>query len=231
MSRGWLGVQSIFNSLTGKYLWTNDDGSPAWEFPNASGNVQITASADPYIKHVEHFNKILAVDTNHVRATEDLSAALPITFTIDLQPDVPRRITFAFTSHAQITAYALNIRGITAQGEDVTEYFTTASGWTFTTAHAFATITAINLTTRTGTGAGDTMNVGISSSVGLANTIELAAGVYKVVKSVAAGNAVDYSGANITAEAVYHTVDLSTGGAIADGDNYTIYYKSRVRSL
>ena len=70
------------------------------------------------------------------------------------------------------------------------------------------------------------MDIGIGSKVGLANHIDDTDNVYKVVKSAAATNAVDYSGAaNVTPEATYDTVDLSTGAAIVDGDKFTIYYK------
>ena len=187
---------------------------------------------DMYIKHVEHFEAVLAVDADYIRANEDLSAAVPITFTIDHQPDVPRNLTWAFDSHAQITAYTLVFTGTDAKGATITDTFTQASGWAGTTAKAYATITSIQLTARTGTGAADTMDIGIGSILGLANNIDATTDVYKVTKSAAAGNAADYSGAaNVTVNATNDTVDVSTGAAIVDGDKFTIWYKSNMNTL
>jgi len=67
------------------------------------------------------FMDVLAVSTTHVRSNEDLSAATPITFTIDNQPDVPRTLSWAFDSHAQITEYDMEVVGIDAKGNTVTE--------------------------------------------------------------------------------------------------------------
>lgn len=231
MGQGWLHPSAIWDESQKKYIFTNDGNSPSWEFPTRNGYVPILANDDVYVKHVDTLTKVLAASATAIRSNEDLSAALPLTFTIDAQPDVPRRIVFAFDSHAQITAFTITITGVDAKGTTRTETFTAASGWTFTTSHAYATITSIILSARTGTGAGDTMDVGVNDVIGLANNIDAVGDVFKVVKSVAAGNSADYSGAaNITAEATYDTVDLATGLAIVNGDSFAIYYKSRLYS-
>ncbi len=224
---GWLRTWAFYNTDTGEHEITNDNGSPSWKFPGSrNGAVVITQNTDSRLRHVEHFQSILAAAADVVVSNEDASAALPIAFTIAAQPDVPRTITYAFDSHAQITKFTMTIVGVNARGEAVTETFTEADGWTGETSNAFATITSVTLSARTGTGAGDTIDIGIGSKVGLANKIGAITDVYKVVKSAAAGNAGDYSGAtNITAEATYHTVDLSTGAAIVDGDKFTVYYE------
>lgn len=228
MGKGWLSPWAIYNPDTGRYTLESDDATPKWTFPNANGYVLV--STKEQIAHKDIFDKMLAADTDNVVNDEDLSAALPITFTIAAQPDVPRTLTFVFNAHAQITAFTLVVVGTNARGESITETFTAVSGWSFESANAFATITSIKLTTRTGTGAGDTMDVGIGSKVGLSNTLYSAASVFKVTKSGAASNAADYSGvANITAEITYHTVDLSTGAAITDGDTYSLSYLTNYR--
>lgn len=172
-------------------------------------------------KFVETLMDLLAASATHVRSNEDLSAAIPITFTIDAQPDVPRTLTWAFDSHAQITEFDLEIIGVTAKGVSDTETFDEGDGWSGETSNAFATITSIKLTSRTGTGAGDTMDIGIGSKVGLANAIIATSDVYKIKKNNAHMDSGDY-----TVEATYHTVDLSTGGAITGGDDFTIWYKA-----
>jgi putative effector of murein hydrolase len=189
-------------------------------------------NANPAIRHVEHFNKILAIDTDYIRSNEDASAALPITFTITNQPDVPRNLTFTFDSHAQITAYTIVFTGIDARGEVVTDTFTEAGGlWVGTTAHAYAKITSVKMTARTGTGAADTIDLGIQQKVGLSNGFAAAAAVYKIVHSVAAGNAADLQAGDFTAEPTYGLVDLGGGSGITDGDSFTIYYKTSLASI
>jgi len=231
MAGQWLHTWAIKDPSTGKFVWTNDDGSPAWEFPNRSGIVLLTTSDDPYLRKVEHFNKILAAGAALVRSNEDLSAAKPITFTIDAQPDVPRNLTWAFDSHAQITAFTITFTGKDAKGNTITDVITEASGWSGATAKAYATITSIIMSVRTGTGAGDTMDIGLGSILGLSSDVAAAGDVYKVTKSVAAGNAGDYPAASFTVNATNDTVDVSTGGAIADGDAFTIWYKSRMLAM
>lgn len=171
--------------------------------------------------HVEHFQDMLAASATVIRSNEDLSEAIPNTFTLSAQPDVPRRLVWAFDSHAQITAYTIVFTGIDAKGNTISETITEASGWSGTTNNAFAIITSIIMTSRTGTGAADTMDIGTSDVVGLSNDIKTASWVYKVKK-----NNADYASVSYTAEAVYDTVDLSTGGAITGGDDFTIWYKT-----
>jgi hypothetical protein len=229
MSSGWVSAWAFFKETLNKYLITDDDGLRSWEFPKRNGYFAITQSDDIYHRFVEHFNKVLAAAATYVRSNEDLSAALPIVFTIDAQPDVPRTLTYAFDSHAQITAFTLTIVGTDAKGKTVSEVITAASGWSGETSNAFARITSITMSARTGTGAGDTMDIGIGSKLGLGNNIITASDVFKVDKSAAATNTVDYTGAaNITAEGTYDTVDVSTGAAIVDGDSFTIHYFNRL---
>lgn len=233
MGAGWLSPWAIWDSVSGKFQWKSGDAgsTPSWEFPNRSGIVPLTTTDDPYIKSVEHFNKVLAVAAAYVRSNQDASAGLPITFTIDAQPDVPRTLTYAFDSHAQITAFTLVFTGKDAKGATITDTFTEASGWTGTTAKAYASITSIQLTARTGTGAADTIDIGIGTSIGLANELNAAGDVIKISKSAAAGNSAHMAAAAYTAEAVYDTIDLSTGGAIVDGDSFTVWYKSRLFNI
>ena len=177
------------------------------------------------IRFVDNFIGVLAAVATLIRTGNTLAGATPVTFTIDAQPDVTRNLTYAFVSHAQITAYTLVFTGVDAQGNIITDTFTQATGWTGATAQAYATITSIILTARTGTGVADTCNVGVGSILGLSNDIVSTTDVYKVVRSsLAAGLAADYSGANVTVATTNHTVDVSTGGAIIAGDKFTIYY-------
>ncbi len=200
----------------------------------AAGYITSTMFDDSIVARVaEHFRGVRAALATYIRAGEDLSAGVPITFTLTAQPDVPRTITWAFVAHAQITAYSITIVGVDAKGNAQTVTWTQAAGWSGETSIAFATITSIIMTARTGTGAADTMNIGIGSKLGLANDIAAVGAVYKVSKTpLATGIAVDYSGAaNVTAEATYDTVDVSTGAAIVDGDDFNIRYLSKANAI
>lgn len=174
------------------------------------------------VKHSDLFMDVLAVSATHVRTNEDLSAGIPITFTIDAQPDVPRTLSGHFDSHANITAYTIEITGVDAKGNTVTEEKTEADGWDWETNNAFATITSIEMTARTGTGAGDTMDIGITDVLGLSNVIYETGDVFKIKKNNA--NAV-VAGAQVDTD--YDTYDMAVIGLI-NGDDFTIRYRSNL---
>ncbi len=157
---------------------------------------------------------VLALDTDYVRSNQNLSGIIPLTFTIDAQPDVPRTITWAFDTHAQITAFTLVIVAVDAMGVSRTETFTEASGWSGETSFAYLTVTSITFT-RTGSGIDDTMDIGIGSKVGPHGRID---SVLKIKK-----NNAHMAAANYTVSTTYNTVDPSTGGAVAAGTDLTIW--------
>jgi len=165
---------------------------------------------------VEHFQDILVVATNNIVTAHTLATATPYTATIAAQPDVPRIFSWIIT-HAQITAFSITFLGVDARGNAVSETVTQATGWGANLNNAFATLTSVTINSRTGTGAGDTLNVGSGSKIGLANRIS---SVYKAKK-----NNANYAAASYTVETTYHTVDVATGGAITGGDDFTIWYR------
>lgn len=169
------------------------------------------------------FMDVLAVSATAIRSNEGLSAATPITFTLDAQPDVPRTLSGHFDTHVNITAYTIVITGVDAKGNTVAETFTEAvSPWDFETVNAYATVTSIIMTARTGTGVGDTMDIGITDVLGLSNEIYATADVYKIKKNNA--NAV-VAGAQVSV--AYDTYDMTVIG-LAATDDFTIWYKTRL---
>ncbi len=177
-----------------------------------------------YSGWADMFMDLLVVDVTHVRSNEALNAGVPITFTIDAQPDVPRTLSWAFDSHAQITEYDMEVIGVDAKGNTITETWDEGDGWTGETDNAFATITSIKMTSRTGTGAGDTMDIGITDHLGLSNVIYAAGDVYKVKENNAdlpvVGGQVDVD---------YGTYDLN--GAIGAADDFTIWFRSNLNVI
>lgn len=174
-------------------------------------------------RFTEHFLDLLAAAVDNVRNNEDLSAAVPIAVTITAQPGAARTLSWVIT-HAQITALTIVFVGTNAKGDTVTQTFTAGGAvWSGETSEAFARITSITVTARTGTGAGDLLDVGLGSKVGLANPLHDASSVLKIVK-----NHLDMLPAAYTVEAVYDTVDLSTGGGIVANDDFTITYRANI---
>ncbi len=173
--------------------------------------------------HCDVFNLVLAENATYVRSNEDLSAAIPITFTIDTQPDQPRTLSGAFDSHANITAYTLVIVGKNAQGQPVSSTLTQADGWSWQTANAFSHINSITMTARTGTGVGDTIDVGIRSKLGVSSPFYAIADVFKVTK-----NGADFPAASWVAESTYCTIDVAAVAAIVDGDVFAVWYKTNL---
>jgi len=96
------------------------------------------------------------------------------------------------------------------------------AGWSGETSNAFATITSIKMTSRTGTGVGDTMDIGITDVLGLSNIIYETGDVYKIKKNNA--NAVV---ADAQVDIDYDTYDMSVIG-LASGDDFTIWCRSNL---
>jgi len=168
------------------------------------------------------FMDCLVVSATHVRADEDLSAGLPITFTLTLQPDVPRTLSGHFDSHAQITHYTITITGVNGKGDAVSEILTEVDLWDWETDHAYATITSIVMSVRTGTGVGDTMDIGITDVLGLSNNVNAAADVYKIQKNNT-DEAVVGGDVNVT----YDTYDMATA-VIGAADDFVIWYDGNI---
>lgn len=194
---------------------------------NLTGQVRILAESSKMLSYRQHsdlFMDVLAVSVDYVRNNEDLSAGIPITFTIDAQPDVPRTLSWVLV-HANITEYDMEIIGIDAKGNAITETWDETAGWSGETSNAFAVITSIKMTSRTGTGAGDTMDIGITDVLGLSNIIYETGDVYKIKKNNA--NAV-VAGAQVGT--TYNTYDMSVIGLGAT-DDFTIWYRSNLNTI
>jgi hypothetical protein len=204
-----------------RVLTETDTQGQSWASP---GNLFGNPSA--LFRFREDFKGVLAASATSIDAAEDLSAALPITCTIS-QPDVPRTVVWSLT-HANITKFTIVITGIDAAGRAQTVTITDAAGWSGETSIAFAVISSVKVTGRTGTGAGDTLSLGVGSKLGLSNDVAAQGDVYKVSKvPLLTGLAADYSGTgNVTVDATNNTVDVSTGAAITAGDDFSILYRS-----
>jgi len=233
------------NLIMDNEIWTDETNEPAYGIRETSvychhntiknnriANVATAALLSIGLGTIysEQFSNIfldaLAASANHVVAAQALHLADPTNCVIAAQPDIPRTLSWTLT-HPTLTAYTMDIVGVNAKGQPVTETFTEADLWAGETSNAFATVTSITVHDMTGAAAGDILDVGITDVLGLSNVIYATGDVYKCTK-----NGADYSGVgNITANATYDTVDVSTGGAIGAGDDFTIWYRSNLNIL
>lgn len=178
-----------------------------------------------YEQHSEFFMDVLAESSNQVVANEDISGfSGGETCTLDGQPDVPRNVTITVTdADTSISGFAVIVKGTDAKGNSIEESFEFSGGLSQTGNKAFATVSEVGVDSIAGNGTGDTLDVGIGSKLGLSNVIYAPGDVYKVKK-----NNADYASGNYTVDATYDTVDVSTGGTISGGDDFTIWYKSNL---
>jgi hypothetical protein len=172
------------------------------------------------------YENVTTANPDYLIGNEKLNSALPINFTIDNQPDVPRTITWIIHNHSDLTAFALEIAGIDSHGISQVETFTEAKGWSGETAFAFSEITSIQITKKTGSGTGDTLSVGIGSKLGIANKIFANTDILEIKK-----NNSDMTPKSYTINTYYDTIDVSSGGAITTGDDFTIRYRSNLDIL
>ena len=187
-----------------------------------------TTWRDTLVRGCELFQDVLAEVAQQIVAAEDLTQVTPITCTIAGQPDVPRNVKIAITDgDVSITDFDIDVVGVDSKGDAQTENFIFAGGLNQVGNIAFATITSVTVNSITGDGAGDILDVGIGSKIGLSNTLDYTTtDVYKVKK-----NNADYPAASYTVNTTYNTVDVSTGGAINAGDDFTIWFRSNLNVL
>lgn len=85
-----------------------------------------------------------------------------------VQPDVPRNVVINFTDgDTSISAFSLTVVGVGPDGAAASETFTFAGGLDQAGSVIFATITSITLTSITGNGAGDLLDIGHGSKYGV----------------------------------------------------------------
>lgn len=172
--------------------------------------------------HRDVFFKVQAEAQQAIVADEDLTAETPIECSLAGQPEVPRTLKFVITDgDTGITAYQITIVGVGARGQAITETFDfDTDGLTFETENAFATVTSVTVDSITGDGAGDVLDVGTGSKLGLSRQIGAIADVFKVQENGGHKSTDDW-----TAEADFHTVDVSDTDAIVNDDTFIVHYK------
>lgn len=190
----------------------------------ATGGINIQGlHSIAYHQYSDLFMDVLAISANHVVNNQALGAD-PAVCVLAAQPDVPRTLSWTLT-HPTLTAFTLDIVGVNAKGQTVTETFTQADGWNGETSNAFATVTSVTMHDMTGNAAADKIDIGITDVLGLSNIIYETGDVYKINKN----------GANVVVAAAqvsttYATYDMSVIG-LALNDDFTIWYRSNLNII
>lgn len=171
------------------------------------------------------YQDLQAARPDYICSKQNLSGSLPISFSIENQPDVPRTLTWSFNSHANITAYTMVITGKDAKGITQTITLTERDGWSGETQRDLSEV-SIQMVSRTGSGISDSIQIGIGSKIGLPGKIYAASDVLEVRK-----NGQEYTAGSYVINTFYDTVDLSTSEKIADGDDFEIIYRSNLNRV
>jgi hypothetical protein len=161
---------------------------------------------------------VLAEDVDAIVDNEDLNVSLPLTCTLDGQPDFGRNVTLALTdADDSISAINITVKGMTSLGVIVTETFTFASftAKVATGNYPFETITEVKVNSATGIGAGDILEVGIGKKLGLPGRIHDTGSIIWVKQNAA-------KTAAYTASATYGTIAPTTLTAADDFDIFWI---------
>ncbi|NVM21302.1 MAG: right-handed parallel beta-helix repeat-containing protein [Desulfobacterales bacterium] len=178
---------------------------------------------DAYDNHYDHFQDCLAASANYVHAAIAGTGAEQEITTAITNSDVPRNISIT-TTNVSTPSGDVTITGIDAKGNSTTENITIVAGGNAYGNKAFSTVSKITIPA--GVTSDDTIAVGMSDKLGLSNVIYATGDVYKVKK-----NNADYPAASYMVNATYDTVDVSTGGAITGGDDFTVYYRSNLNII
>ena len=103
-----------------------------------------------------------------------------------VNPVVPRNVVINFTdADAGIDAFTVTVTGTAPDGTTVTEAFVFAGGLDQVGSVVFASITSIVLTALNGAGAGDTLDIGYGSKIGL--PVPYGSTSLSIIKLVVAG--------------------------------------------
>ncbi len=199
----------------GSILLSNND------FSNAQKPVWYANNLAPVKSDV--FTGVRGTSRDYVVTAQSLNAAVPIKCASARSPDVPRNLTLSITDcDKSISSFSITVSGISAAtGEPLKETFTAEGGRQQAGSLAFAKIDSITVTDVKGANAGDVLDVGIGSKLGLSGVILFSEDIVKVKK-----NDADYLAADYAVTAAYNTIDVALGGAIADGDDFTVWYRS-----
>ncbi|MCJ7790542.1 MAG: hypothetical protein MUP69_10295 [Candidatus Atribacteria bacterium] len=215
-SYGWvpLPVDTVLSAeevqdYVGGMITSNTETGITVTYEDGDGTLDFAVTP---INYVEHFLDVKASDADYCHAQMTGSGS-PQTITTDItSPDVPRNIIVTFGAgegSGNITVKGTLANGTTAQSEN----FAFAASTPVIGAMAFATVTEIDIPNSM---SGVTVDVGLDNLLGLANSFDADADVYK--KHC---DGIDIAIADAQIEPANGTLDC---GTIAPNSDYTFWY-------
>lgn len=202
---------ALASSITGALVTLTD--SSGWTGTHNDTLAASTAQKAGYV----YYQNITAATTTGGADQLDVSGGGGAMANI-VQPDVPRNIIINFTDgDASISAFQVDVVGVAPDGTATAEQFVFAGGLDQTGSVIHAKITSVTVTSITGNGAGDTLDIGYGVKLGLplpAGSTSL--GIVKLV----------VDGTETTASATDTTNNSFTSTVTPDGaKDFEIWYE------
>ena len=178
-----------------------------------TGTLATTADIAAAGNHVDHFMDVQGASATYCHAAA-AGDGLGNDISVTVNPDVPRNVSITTTNNSTPEGN-VTITGVLSTGDADTETIAVAAGTIAYGVKAWSTISKYNIPT--GVDAGDTVSLGISTIIGLANAFNADADVYKTsingVDVVIAANKIDPD---------YETIDFEA--ALVANSDVTVWY-------
>lgn len=168
------GVTTIVNTATpgavnGSFGWTtNATGLTKWFVSDGTTWQALLVASSKMAGHV-YLGAVAAPTTSAAATQLDLNAvAEPSNMASVVQPKTPRNVVVNFTdANASISAFDLTVHGKAIDGTTISENFVFAGGLDQVGSKVFASITNFTLNSIAGNAAGDTLDMGYGSKIGV----------------------------------------------------------------
>lgn len=196
ISEDFTKLPAIASEVTGGIVTLTD--SSGW---NGTHNDTLAANTAQKAGYM-YLPNILAATTSAKATQLDVSLGASAMSGI-VQPDVPRNIVINFTdANASISAFQVDVVGVAPDGTATAEQFVFAGGLHQAGSVIHARITSITLTSVTGQGAGDALDIGHGVKIGVvlpAGSTSLSVLKLKVDGTIEAASATDTTNNSFTA--------------------------------
>lgn len=138
-------------------------------FVSDGAHWQLLLRASSLLAGMVNLGAVLAPTTTGKITQKDLNGVADgATCAGIVQPDKPRNVKLTITDgNTSILTYSITVAGKAIDGTTISETFTFADGLTPAGSKVFASITSVTINSITGDGAGDTLDMGYGSKLGV----------------------------------------------------------------
>lgn len=172
---------SVDDETCGNLVITDNDFSGNRQY-SVRGNLAALPASRACEKEQIIWFGVAPASKNSIVTGAPLEGHLPTTLTLLSQPDVPRSIGWEIRS-TSITGFSFVISGFDAFGNNLSDSYTEADGWSGSTLRAYAVVISIQITSVKGRPmTGDTVDFGVQNRVGLSHVIAQRSDVLRVLR-------------------------------------------------